>query len=139
MLITTEYFGGTGFCSAYKIKGQALEQEYRYFKTGEVVKADNLPATRGCDLGNASIKSARATVCYGLDIRESLKTDKAEVFIYLTQDRYAHIMSREVYIDFVETFKTADYDSHTKVPKLRLKRETKAMLDWLEQRAKPSA
>lgn len=131
----TEYFV-TDFVSNYTIKGQALEQEYRYFKTGLIIKADNLPATKGTDFDGYSIKSARATVCSGLDIVESLKTDMAKAFIYLTREKIAYIMSPAEYIDFVNEFKTADYDSKTKQPKLRLKSESTKMLEWLKGKAK---
>ena len=127
----------TEFTSTYKIKGQAVEQEYRFFKTGEIVKADNLPADRGCDLGNCSIKSARATICKGTDLQAHLATDKATEFVYLTQTKLAYTMTKAEYIEFVAIFGTVDKDSAKNggKTKLRLKSESKALLDYLAERA----
>lgn len=134
--MTTEYFA-TDFVSAYAINGQALEQEYRYFKTGKIVKADNLPANKGCDFECYSIKSARATVCRGTDLIKHLTTDKAIGFIYLTKSKIAYTMSREEYVTFVETFGTVTRESQKNggYAKIRLGHETSKMLQWLEERA----
>ena len=132
----TEYFA-TDFVSNYTNNGQALEQEYRYFKTGLVVKADNLKATDGCDFGTYSIKSARATICKGLDIDKHLATDKATSFIYLAKNKIAYIMIRQEYREFVNLFATKDVESgkNGKSVKLRLGRETSKMMAWFEERA----
>lgn len=131
-----EYFG-TDFVSEYKNHGQALEQEFRYYITGEIAKADNLRADKGCDLGTLSIKSARATVCRGTDIKAHLATDKATAFVYLSKAKKAYTMSREEYIAFVETFAKVQYESKKNGghAKLRLGHETRALIEWLEERA----
>lgn len=131
-----EYFA-TDFVSSYAIRGQALEQEYRYYKTGVICKADNLPAMLGCDLGNKSLKSARATVCKGLDIKAHLQSDKAVEFVYLTKSRIAYTMDRAEYIEFVTLFGTATRESKKNGghAKIRLKHETSALLEWLNERA----
>ena len=132
----TEYFA-TDFVSNYTNNGQALEQEYRYFKTGLIIKADNLKASDGCDFDTYSIKSARATICKGLDIDKHLATDKAKSFIYLAKNKIAYIMSRQEYKEFVNLFATKDVESgkNGKSEKLRLGRETSKMMAWLEGRA----
>ena len=131
-----EYFA-TDFVSEYRNHGQALEQEYRYYATGKIAKADNLRADKGCDLGTLSIKSARATVCRGTDIRAHLATDKATAFVYLSKAKKAYTMSREEYIAFVETFAKVQYESKKNGghAKLRLGHETRALIEWLEERA----
>lgn len=127
----------TGFVSEYKNNGQALEQEFRYKRTGLIMKADNLKATEGCDLEGYSIKSARATICKGTDLIKHLEQDKATGFIYLTRTKIAYIMNKNEYIDFVSTFGTIDTDSkkNNGGKKIRLGRETSKMLQWLEERA----
>lgn len=137
--MTIEYFG-TDFISHYKIKGQALEQEYRYYKTGIVVKADNVPAWEGCDIANASIKSARATVCKGTNLTAHLGADKATAFIYLTQTKIAYIMTKAEYKAFVEMFGTITRDSQKNggAEKIRLKSESTALLAYLAERVSPS-
>lgn len=136
-----EYFTVKDFLSEYKNNGQALEQEYRLFKSGKLVKADNLPADKGCDFECYSIKSARATVCKGTDLLGHLAMDKAKEFIYLTKSKIAYIMSRDEYIDFIKEFgtKTVESAKNGGKEKIRLGHETKALLEWLEQRSKASA
>ena len=61
----------------YKNNGQHAEQVARYTLTGEVCKADNKPFTAGGDCGDIQIKSARATVCHGTDIKAHIAMDGA--------------------------------------------------------------
>ena len=117
----------------YKNNGQHLEQTFRYNLTGEIAKADNLKATDGCDLFNYSIKSARATICKGTDLDKHLATDKATEFVYITESLVAYIMNKDEYKKFVSLFSTVDTESAKNggATKLRLKRETTTMLEWL--------
>lgn len=121
----------------YKNNGQHAQQLFIYAMTGKVVKADNLPADKGCDFGCYSIKSARASVCKGRDIEKHLETDKATEFVYITLNEMAYIMSRKEYIEFVKTFGTVTRESTKNggAEKIRLKHESKEMLEWLEERA----
>lgn len=130
-------FFATDFASEYKNNGQALEQEYRYYKSGKVEKADNIAHDKGTDFGNYSIKSARATVCKGKDLFGYLATDKATEFVYLTKSKIAYIMSKTEYIDFVNTFGTItrESDKNGGAEKIRLGHETAKMLEWLNERA----
>lgn len=122
----------------YKNNGQHAEQLFRYYLTGKTVKADNLPADKGCDFGCYSIKSARASICKGRDIEKHLENDKATEFVYITLSEIAYIMSRQEYIEFVKTFGTVtrESDKNGGAEKIRLKHESKEMLEWLEERAK---
>ena len=133
----TEYYEIKGFISDYKNNGQASEQEYRLFKTGERYKADNVAHDKGCDLFNYSIKSARATVCRGRDLLGYLATDKATEFVYLTKTKIAYIMSKEEYIEFVTAFGTVTKESAKNggYEKIRLGHETMTMLMWLAAKA----
>ena len=130
-------FFATDFVSNYKNNGQGLEQEYRYYKSGKVAKADNVPHDKGMDFENFSIKSARATVCKGKDLLGYLATDKATEFIYLTKSKIAYIMSKAEYIEFVNTFGTITRESSKNggAEKIRLGHETEKMLEWLKERA----
>ena len=125
------------FISDYTNNGQAKEQKYRFLKTGERCKADNLRADKGCDLFNMSIKSARATVCKGRDLMAHLATDAATEFVYLANNGKAYTMSREEWIEFIGEFGTITRESAKNGghEKIRLGHETKKMIEWLEERA----
>ena len=121
----------------YRNNGQHAEQVYRYTVTGEVVKADNRPATECGDCGNTQVKSARATVCKGTDIISYLAKDAATSYAYVITDcSLAYIMSKPEYIEFVKTFATVTRESKANggAEKLRLKSESRAMREWLEAR-----
>ena len=117
----------------YKNNGQHLEQTFRFNLTGNIEKADNLPHDKGTDIGNYSVKSARATVCKGTDLNAYLDTDKATEFVYITKNLVAYIMSKTEYIDFVNEFGTVTTESAKNggKEKIRLGHETAKMLEWL--------
>ena len=121
----------------YKNNGQHAEQVARYTLTGEICKADNKPFTAGGDCGDIQIKSARATVCKGTDIRAYLATDMATAYIYATADGVAYVMTRVEYIEFVEKFGTVTKESTANggAEKIRLKSESSALLAYLAERA----
>lgn len=127
----------TDFTRQYKNNGQHMEQLVRYTLTGKIAKADNLNHDSVTDCKQYQIKSARATVCKGTDIRAYLATDKATEYIYATKNGIAYIMSRDEYIEFCETFGTVTRDSTSNggATKTRLRYETPTMLAWLEDRA----
>ena len=121
----------------YRNNGQHAEQVYRYTVTGEVVKADNRPATECGDCGNTQVKSARATVCKGTDIISYLAEDAATSYAYVIADcTLAYIMSKPEYVEFVKAFATVTRESKANggAEKLRLKSESRAMREWLEAR-----
>ena len=132
-----KFFLATDFERQYKNNGQHMEQWTRYTLTGEIAKADNLEHNAGTDCMTYQIKSARATVCKGTDIRAYLATDKATEYIYATATGTAYIMTRTEYIEFVEVFGTVTRESTSNggAVKTRLKSESVALLAYLEQRA----
>ena len=120
----------------YANNGQHAEQVARFTLTGEIVKADNKPFTAGGDVLDIQVKSARATVCKGLDIRAHVELDGANRYGYVTADfSKMYVMSPDEWIQFVEHFATATTESPKNGggSKLRLSHEGKAMREWLER------
>ena len=121
----------------YKNNGQYIEQLVRYALTGQVLKADNIAYDRGTDCLNYQIKSARATVCKGVDIIAYINAEKASLFLYVTKSLVAYEMNKAEYVLFCQTFGTVTRESEKNggEPKIRLKSESKALLQWLTERA----
>ena len=125
------------YLNNYANHGQNAEQSIRFKLTGTIERADNLAHNLGADCLTYQIKSARASVCKGRDIRAYLAEDKASEYIYGTNDGTAYVMSKEEYIAFVEEFGTVTKESNKNggAEKIRLKHETTAMLTYLAERA----
>lgn len=122
----------------YNNHGQEAERVFRFTILGELCKADNKPHSAGGDCGDIQVKSARATVCKGVNIQEYLQEDGAQRYAYVVKDfSIAYIMTRALYIDFVNAFGTITRESEKNGggTKIRLKSESKALLQWLEERA----
>ena len=122
----------------YKNNGQHAEQVLRYTITGEIVKADNIPASASGDCGDIQVKTAKASVCKGNSLIEHFKTDKAKRYAYVvTSFKEAYIMNRNEYFEFVEMFGYITYESQKNGghQKIRLKAESKKMIEWLMTRA----
>ena len=118
----------------YSNNGQHAEQVARYTLTGVICKADNKPFNAGADCLDIQIKSARATICKGLDIEKHLELDCANRYGYVTKDfSKMYLMNKAEYLEFCNLFATVTRDSTRNggAIKLRLKDETKAMLEWL--------
>lgn len=124
------------FARTYANNGQHLEQCARFFLTGTIAKADNKAHTDGGDVGSLQLKSARATVCKGNDIEKYLATDGATEYGYITKDFVLYTMNRNEYIEFCTVFGTKDRESTANGggEKIRLKSESKKMLEWLATR-----
>ena len=133
----THFYLNPNFVRQYKNNGQHMEQWTRFTLTGESAKADNLAHDKGADCLGYQIKSARATVCKGTDIRAYLATDMATAYIYATADGVAYVMTRIEYIAFVEMFGTVTEESTANggAEKIRLKSESSALLAYLAERA----
>lgn len=125
------------YLNIYANHGQNAEQSIRYKLTGKIAKADNLAYNLGADCLNYQIKSARATVCKGIDLKTYLDADAATAYIYATKDGTAYIMSRIEYEAFCYKFATPTTESvkNGGSPKLRLKSESVELLEWLRMRA----
>lgn len=121
----------------YKNNGQHLEQMFRYTLTGQLEKADNLPATAGADCLGYQIKSARATLCKGRNLKAAMNGDRATAYAYVTKDGLAYLMNKAEYLEFGEKFGTVtrESDKNGGAEKLRLKAEGKEMLEWLRSKA----
>lgn len=116
----------------YKNNGQEAERVVRYTLTGQLEKADN---KQGADCNGIQIKTSKASICKGLDIRAHVATDGCNAYMYVLADfSKGYIMNAEEYIAFIDLFGHADKDSsgknHGNV-KIRLKTENKAMREWL--------
>ena len=133
----THFYLNPNFVRQYKNNGQHMEQWTRFTLTGEIAKADNLAHNLGADCLGYQIKSARATVCKGTDIRAYLATDMATEYIYATAEGIAYVMTRVEYIEFVEMFGTVTRESAANggAEKIRLKSESVALLTYLAERA----
>lgn len=121
----------------YRNNGQHLEQVARFNLTGEMSKADNRKATECGDCLGFQIKSARATICKGTDIKAHLDSDAATAYIYVTAELIGYTMSKAEYLEFATEFATLTRESKANggAEKMRLKSESKAMLEWLRARA----
>lgn len=118
----------------YKNNGQHLEQCFRFTLTHEIVKADNKPATECGDVFDIQVKSAKATVCHGTDLKAYLEMDAAKRYAYITKNYVAYIMTKEMWFDFCTTFGYIAHESEKNggAEKIRLKSESRMMIDWLE-------
>ena len=119
----------------YKNNGQHAEQVVRYNLLGTIEKADNTPYYKSGDINDLQIKSAKATICKGLDLLEHLAKDKATSYGYVIKDfSKMFVMNRKEYIEFVTIFGTVTRESAKNggAEKIRLKSESRAMIEWLE-------
>lgn len=127
-------------------RGQYLEYCYRVAMTGQARRADNVNAKDGADCGDVSIKSARAS--YAVDIPDkdingnslsfailqALAQDKADYFTYLVPENNkiaCYKMDKVTFHKLLLTFAIIQADSNKKTLKLRLPRNDKMMVEWL--------
>ena len=117
----------------YANNGQHLEQLYRFNKSGKICKADNL---KGADYEDIQIKSARATICKGTDLKSHIDNDVAKRYVYITKSLVAYEMSKSEYLEFTIKFTTVTRESQKNGghEKMRLKSESKEMLEWPRQK-----
>lgn len=117
----------------YANNGQYLEMVYRFNKSGKICKADNL---KGCDYKDIQIKSARATICRGTDLKSHIANDVARRYVYITKNLIAYEMSKAEYLEFCERFATVTRESSKNggATKMRLKSEGKEMLEWFRSK-----
>ena len=123
----------------YKNRGQHKEQKARYNITGEISKADNVPFWVSGDCNDMQIKSARATICKGVNIAEHIEKDAARLYMYVCNDEQtAYIMSKSEYYCFCTLFseQTTESPKNGGTIKTRLKKETRAMIAWLQSNIK---
>lgn len=125
------------YLNNYSNHGQNAEQSIRFALTGEISKADNVEHSKGADCLNYQIKSARATVCKGSNLKQYLDIDASSEYIYATKSGTAYVMSRDEYEQFCTEFGTITRESQKNGggEKIRLKHETSKMIEWLQARA----
>ena len=118
----------------YSNNGQHLEQTFRFNESGKICKADNRP---GADYEDIQIKSARATICKGADLKSHIENDVAKRYVYITKSLLACEMNKAEYFEFCEMFATLTRESQKNGggEKMRLKSESKAMIEWLKAKA----
>lgn len=119
----------------YKNNGQHAEQVFRFTLSGEVIKADNKPATECGDYLDIQIKTAKATVCKGTDLTLYLSLDAAKRYAYITKDfSIAYVMDKKLWQEFCATFGYATKESEKNGgrEKIRLYDESRRMVEWLE-------
>lgn len=129
-------------------RGQYLEYCYRMAVTGQAQKADNISAKDGTDCNGVSVKSARAsyntdiankdinTNALSLAILRALAQDKAESFVYLVPENEkiaCYTMNKATFHELLLTFCTmqAESKSNGRAIKMRLPRNDKVMIEWL--------
>ena len=133
----------------YNNRGQYLEYCYRVAKTGQTQRADNVSAKDGTDCNGVSVKSARAS--YAVDITDkdinpnmlslailrALVQDKAEQYVYLVPENEkiaCYKMNKATFHELLLVFAAlqAESKSNGRKIKMRLPRNDKAMIEWLE-------
>ena len=129
-------------------KGQYLEYCYKVAITGQAQRADNISAKDGTDCNGVSLKSARASYAVNivnkdinsnalsLAILQALAEDKAESFVYLVPEAEkiaCYTMDKATFHFLLVTFCTmqAESKSNGRAIKMRLPRNDKALVDWL--------
>lgn len=126
------------FRSSYKNGGQAKEQWLRFVHTGKVIKADNKPYYMGGDIGSIQVKSPKATVCSGYDIKAYIARDTATMYAFVTHEYVTYYMSPAEWIAFVEVFgyRTQESGKNNGTPKIRLLDESKRMRVYLDEHSR---
>ena len=122
----------------YKNNGQHAEQVARYTLTGEICKADNKPFTAGGDCMDIQIKSARATVCKGTDIKAHIAMDGANRYGYVNASfNIMYLMNADEWLEFTSYFGTVTRESKANggAINIRLQAEGRGMTEWLRARA----
>jgi len=96
----------------YANNGQHAQQKAAYTLLGVYQKADNKPFYAGGDVGTMQVKSARASICKGTDIRAHVKADSATCYGYVIKDfKTMYVMTPEEYIEFIDKYAYVGRDS----------------------------
>jgi hypothetical protein len=122
----------------YKNNGQQAEITMRFTLTGEIGKADNKPHWMSGDVLDIQVKSQKATVCKGYDLKAYLDRDAARKYAYVSADfTTAYLMSREEWEEFCGQFTTKSRESARNGggEKLQLLTESRRMKEYLNEKA----
>lgn len=121
--------------------GDRAECLYRYAVTGQLeLKHDSTDGRKRGDVNGDQVKSYHASATRGgeLDIKTHVANDAATRFVYVRQDlQTAYIMSPDEWIEFVTCWQEVGRESKGNggKAKLRIKKETWAMVNWLNNKA----
>ena len=121
----------------YKNNGQHGQQVFENTVLGHTCKADNRPYWMGGDVNHVQVKTSKASICKGTDLKAHLERDGATEYAYIEQSfSVAYMMDRPEYIEFVEQFGyiTKESNKNGGSLKIRLKQESRAMLEWFAVR-----
>lgn len=96
--------------------GQGAEFIFSGTFYGKPKYADNIDSRSKADIGIYQVKGERATICDGIEWRDFInhvKKDACKMYAYVTGNKrkgykYAYIMSKREYIDFVAQFSELD-------------------------------
>ena len=131
----------------YKNNGQHMEQCATFTYTGEIRQHDNVPYDKGSDIPeyHISVKSsafslASAKLVKGDTVEEQLayymEHTASEKILYVTENYDGYEMSLTEFAEFVLTFGyiTRESEKSGGGLKVRAKKESKKMLEWLAVR-----
>lgn len=118
-------------------KGQAKECALSIAWRGIPKMPDNVKGTQAPDLCGFQVKSARATLGKGTDLQGIIDRTACQGFVYITEEYDAYTMDKQEFSAFAHTFAIIDRDSHANggAVKMRLPKETRALLCYLENNA----
>lgn len=138
--------------STARNNGIRMEQNLRYALTGHMAdRHDSTPFDKGSDIEelHMSVKSAKATLVaasmmsaktFEGQVEEYFSRVASKAFAYVTKDNVAYIMNATEFRAFVEKFGSFQQESEKNGGgyKVRLKSESKALLNWLAAAALPA-
>jgi hypothetical protein len=113
-------------------------------------KRDATPFYKGADIeinGMAiSVKSSKASICSGRYVQDCetpkemfdkfLTMDKADTYVYVTNDLNAYYMNEQEFTEFVKNFHWIGREAKANggYKKLMINKESKIMVKWLEEK-----
>jgi hypothetical protein len=128
----------------YSNNGMQKEIEFIFTVSGEIKKHDNIAYNKGSDYQNTSIKASGFSLASGLkakdfngQIKEYFENVHSNEFAYVTNDYIAYIMNKEEFKEFLINFSTLTRESTKNggMAKIRARKESQKMRDWLSERA----
>ena len=138
----------TANISTYANAGARAEQNLIYAICGQTRAHDSVPFDKGSDYPewHLSIKSSRFTLASGNlmksttfdgQIEEYFERTASKVWAYVAENGIAYIMNETEFRAFLTTFGKFERDSERNggKNKIRFPRETKAIMQWLTERA----
>lgn len=94
-------------------------------------KRDNVKFSIAPDCGEWQVKGYNATVCMGLDLEAHMKQDAATKWMYVDEKFRGWEMNADEWKEFLAVWGYADKSSKGQ-DKLRIKKESRRLREWLE-------